>query len=244
MALGRELVRNLELDARGSTIERWMAHHLAEVIAQADAATGIEKTEADARAADLIQKLWAKRRSLPTSADPLGGYRESIAVLSRLMPDGNPWAAYAARHGLEGLLRNLFDAMARVVVGGILLTQTHASREVSAAETGALEQDERVLLELLAWWEKEVRPSHPAIVRVVIVPSGGSDNTAREEQDTVSTEAVPADDLANLSETEIRYRVRGAVTEDLERLRNDLDTLIQRWRKETEKEGDISRELE
>lgn len=221
-----------------------MAHHLAEVIAQADAATGIEKTEADARAADLIQRLWAKRRSLPTSADPLGGYRESVAVLSRLMPDSNPWAAYEGRHGQEGLLRKLFDAMARVVVGGILLTLTRAPREVSAAETGALEQDERVLLELLAWWEKEVRPSPPKIVRVVIAPSSGSDNAMPKEQDTVSTEAVPADDSADLSEAEIRHRVRGAVAEDLDHLRNDLDTLIQRWRKDTEKEDDVSKKTE
>lgn len=220
-----------------------MAHHLAELIAQADAATGIEKMEADARAADLIQRLWAKRRSLPTSADPLGGYREAIAVLSRLMPGGNPWAAYEGRHGQEDLLGSLFDVMARVVVGGILLTLTCAPREVSAAETGALEHDEHVLLELLAWWEKEVRPSPPKIVRVLIAPSGGSDNATPEEQDTVSTKAVPADDSADLSEAEIRHRVRDAVAEDLERLRNDLDTLIQRWRKDTQKEGDVPREM-
>jgi hypothetical protein len=239
LALGQELVQNLELDARGSTLERWMAHHLAEVMKVAETAVGAEKVEATNRAADLIQRVWSKRSSLPASADPLGGYRDAIAVLSRMMPDANPWAAYGGRHGQLGLLRDLFDTMAKVVVGGILLTLAHPPREVSDVELLALEKEERLLLEFLAWWEKVVRPPFPGIVRFVVEPDAETNNMEGEEQKTASREAAAAEVEASPSEAEVRHRSRGAVAEDLERLRGDLDTLIRRWREEAERESEV-----
>ncbi len=43
MDLGRALVCNLDLRDRGATLERWMAHYLAGLIAEAEAASGETK---------------------------------------------------------------------------------------------------------------------------------------------------------------------------------------------------------
>lgn len=170
MALGRELVRNLELDARGAILERWLAHHLAELMVEAERATGPAKAEAEARAADIILRLWARRRALPAAADPLGGYREAIAVLSRLMPDRNPWAIYGRQSGQEGVFHDLFDCMARVVVCSLLLTEARPPREVAPAEEAAMEREELALWEHLDWWEKAIRPALPAVVQRLVGP--------------------------------------------------------------------------
>ena len=50
LALGRTIVRQLELEDRGTVLERWLAHHLAEVIAEADQAVGVAKAASEAQA--------------------------------------------------------------------------------------------------------------------------------------------------------------------------------------------------
>jgi hypothetical protein len=181
LALGRELVHNLELDARGTMLEHWLAHHLAELMMEAERATGPAKAEAEARASDLILRLWAKRHELPAAADPLGSYREAIAVLSRLMPDRDPWAAYAHHGDPERVFHDLFDCMARVVVCGLLLTRARPPREVTPAEEAAMEQEELALREHLDWWEKAIRPAMPAVVQRLV---GQDENLAISATDS------------------------------------------------------------
>ncbi len=98
LALGQAIVRELELDDRGAVLERWLAHHLAELMSEADREVGPTKAAAEQQAVDLILRLWMHRRVLPEPVDPLGGYRDAIAVLGRLMPEADPWARYR-RHG-------------------------------------------------------------------------------------------------------------------------------------------------
>ncbi|WP_434380576.1 hypothetical protein [Melittangium boletus] len=189
MALGQELVRNLELDARGTIPERWLAHHLAELMVEAERATGPAKAEAEARATDLILRLWAKRRDLPAAADPLGGYREAIAVLSRLMPDRNPWAAYDHHGGPEQMFHDLFDCMARVVMCGLLLTEARPPREVAPAEEAAMEREELALREHLNWWAKAIGPSLPVVVQRLVGPD---DHLAVLATDSAEDGELPA----------------------------------------------------
>lgn len=252
MALGRELVRNLEFDARGATIERWLAHHLAELMVQAETATGPAKAEAEARAADLILRIWARRRDLPATADPLGGYREAIAVLSRMMPASNPWAAFTRHGGREQVLHDLFDCMARVVVGGLVLTLANTPRQMAPAEEAAMEQAEFTLREHLDWWGNAVRPDPPAIHRRSIQASDPIDgvteeagmppvaalddaedrgtDAGRNEDDAEEREGEEEKDGEQEDVSDLDRRARQAVTACLEHLQEDLAKLVERWK--------------
>lgn len=259
------MVRNLELDARGAMLERWLAHHLAELMVEAERATGPAKAEAEARAVDLILRLWAKRRDLPAAADPLGDYREAIAVLSRLMPDRNPWAAYARHSGPERVFHELFESMARIVVRGLLLTVSRPPRELAPAEEAVMEREERALREHLDWWKNAIRPALPFVVQRLIGPdnnlavlvtdsaeegetpaaaaprlTGGqppdqSDEDGVEEEVDEEEKFDGADngneaDDASGDLAEFRLRAREAVTAELERLQQELATLVEHWR--------------
>jgi hypothetical protein len=251
--LGRELVRNLGLSDRGATLERWMAHHLATLIAEAETSTGDAKTSAEARAADLILRLWEMRRDLPGTADPLGSCRDAVEVLSHLRSERNPWLFHRGHGGLEGLFANLFDSMARVVVGGILLTQAAKLREIAPAEQSALSSEEVALRHQLAWWEAVVGPDVPEnlapLIHIRFVAAAGSSGQdgelgASSDLDNVNLgpgnaagELPPTDDEAMdepLGEAEeIPPKTRRSeeeVTEALERLQAELARLVESWK--------------
>jgi hypothetical protein len=251
--LGREFVRNLDLGDRGATLERWMAHHLAALIAEAEAASGDAKAAAEARAADLILRLWDRRRDLHEAADPLGPCRDAVEVLSRLRAERNPWLAHRGHGGPEGLLADLFDNMARVVVGGILLTRAGELREVSAAEEAALSPEEVALREQLAWWEAAVTPDIPEnlgrLLRIrfaAAAAASGQDGGQEPSPDLsnvdpgqgdVAGESPPTGDKAQdefLNEPEEippkTRRPKEQVTEALERLQAELARLVETWK--------------
>ena len=116
MALGQVIVKQLELEDRGAVVDRWLAHHLAEVIAEADRATGTAKAASEAQAVDLILKLWIHRRALPEPVDPLGGCRKAIEVLGRLSPEADPWSRFRQPEGHDGLLHEMFRTLCRIVI--------------------------------------------------------------------------------------------------------------------------------
>ena len=121
-------------------LDRWIAHHLAEVIADASRAVGPAKASSEAQAVDLVLKLWAHRRALPEPVDPLGGYRTAVEVLGRLAPDANPWRRFRRPDTYDGLLREMFQLLSRVVLAGLLLTQVSRARPVNEEEFKALEE--------------------------------------------------------------------------------------------------------
>ena len=152
LALGQVIVRELELASRGTVLERWMAHHLAEVLDEADKSTGSEKADAEARAVKLILELWLHRRALPKPVDPLGGLRGAIEVLELLAPDANPWRHPRGRSRYDDLLRQTFHALAKIVVDGALLAGKADPHHPSAEQQAALSDEERHLLAMVAQW--------------------------------------------------------------------------------------------
>ncbi|MCW3477551.1 hypothetical protein [Limobrevibacterium gyesilva] len=230
-----------------------MAHHLAALITEAEAANGDAKAVAETRAADLILRLWERRRDLHEAGDPLGPCRDAVEVLSRLRAERNPWLAHRGRGGPEGLLANMFDNMARVVVGGILLTQAGKLREMAPAEEAALSPEEVALREQLAWWEAAVTPEIPdnlkALLRIRFVAAAGAsgqDGGQEASTDLGKAGSVPGDaaDKSPPTSDEAQYeflgepeevppktrRPREQVTEALERLQAEFARLVDAWK--------------
>lgn len=227
MALGQAIVGQLELSERGSVLDRWLAHHVAELMMQADKAVGQEKEEADARIVDIILKLWADRRILPAHTDPLGGYRQAIAILGALMPEANPWARYRGAGSEEALLRELFETMSRIVVGGILLTTSALGSTLPNSMVESLETEERRLKSDLDRW-----------MALLIMPPTASDDSAKLT--SVGATTLGAELSAPSSEMEDHHAeeddlrsdkdaIRSAILENLKQMHARLAELLDRW---------------
>ena len=234
LALGQVIVRQLELKDRGTVLERWLAHHLAEVIAEADRAVGPAKAASEAQAVDLVLKLWAHRRALPEPADPLGGYRKAVEVLGRLVPEANPWAYRRRPETYDALLHEIFELLSRIVRTGLLLTQVSRARPVTAEESKGLEEEEVYLQSVFEQWMPFFpRPQSRPDIKIEFVGTDTAEdaeiginkrserNGDSDDQDHVSDEqAAPTD-----------ARLHAAIASDLEGMQNNLADLLTRWRK-------------
>lgn len=231
MALGQAIVTELEHDRRGEVLQRWLAHHLAELMAAVDRETGAAKAEAEARAVDVILKLWTHRRALPEAVDPLGGVRDAVAVLGRLMPESNPWEHDRYHCPYEHLLKRTFQTLSRVVVGGIVLTQLTQPRAISEPESAALEDEEIAIRATLDKWVAVVAraPNVPQIDVSWNTETAGenSEDGGPQRSDLIEGEgeATPARQAAVGVED-----VRDAIIKNLEQAQSDLTELLERWK--------------
>ena len=85
--LGKRIVQELELDRSCDTLGRWMAHHLAELIAEAE-----QGPEGDANAAQqecraAIFELWEHILSVPTATRPFRDLEPIVETIRALDPD-------------------------------------------------------------------------------------------------------------------------------------------------------------
>ena len=234
LALGQVIVRQLELEDRGTVLERWLAHHLAEVIAEADQAVGPAKAASEAQAVDLVLKLWAHRRALPEPADPLGGYRQAVEVLGRLVPEANPWAYYHQPDTYDGLLREMFELLSRMVLAGLLLTQVSRARPVTAEEFKGLAEEEVYLQSVFEQWmpffpRQRSRPD-------IKIEYEGTETAEDAEVgiDEKSERVGGADDQDHASDEQAAptdVSLHATIASDLERTQADLADLLARWRK-------------
>ncbi len=225
LALGKVIVHELEIGERGELLQRWMAHHLAAVLGNAEQATGEDKTRLEAEAVDLILKLWALRRALPDTLDPLGAYQPALNVLKLLHPDANPFRRFNRGQGQSRLLVDMFEAMSRSVVAALELAGNSRIKELSEAEQAHLEQDEAALRGQLDEWRAVL--SRPAVPRILIVsPNGGATAGVADglpfQIDVVGStqEDDPEAGPADLHEVVVR---------NLRQFHADLGKLIDKW---------------
>lgn len=231
LALGQVIVRQLELQDRGTVLERWMAHHLAEVMVEASQAVGPAKEAAEARAVGLVVKLWVHRRALPEPVDPLGGYRKAVQVLSRLIPEANPWAYYRRSGTYEGLLGEMFELLGKIVLAGVLLTQVSRVRPVTEQEFMALEEEERYWHSTLEQWMPFIArsPSRPEIEFEFV----NTYTTEDAEPDRESERVGDSGDRERSSEEQVgsdEVSFHAMIVSNLERMQTDLADLLTRWR--------------
>lgn len=120
MELGKHLVEELGHADRGTTLSRWMAHHLASLMREAEVAKTERTRNASRKAAQkLILELWAQRASLPGSADPMARYQRAIATLDALSPNSLPWQRRSA-DTLQTNIAELHESVSKLIHGLIL----------------------------------------------------------------------------------------------------------------------------
>jgi hypothetical protein len=134
-----------------------MAHHLAELIDQAEnGVTPAERSKARKSATETILKVWEYRASLPRKAYPLAPYEELLKLLDRLRPGDNPFRYFGppAETKREQLAVDLFDGLARLIIALLLmkLPAGQDSTTVAAAAIEALSETEQQVLRALQQW--------------------------------------------------------------------------------------------
>ncbi|WP_144018562.1 hypothetical protein [Demequina sp. NBRC 110051] len=76
------------------TLGRWIAHYLAERLESLGELAGEELAVAEREVADLVLRLWAQRRDLPTARPVLAAVDRVDRALERLDHDREPWGFF------------------------------------------------------------------------------------------------------------------------------------------------------
>ena len=230
LALGRVIVTQLDLPSRGAVLEHWLAHHLAEILDEVDRAAGAAKAGAESRAVDLILKLWLHRRALPEPVDPLGGYRKAIEALGCLTPDANPWRRFGRSDDDAGLLREIFEALSKTVVFGLLLSHATEVRAVTSEEKTALSSEEIEIKRMLKKWLPIAASSpKPIIDFEFTTPPDGSPRTAGADEARHKAEHDPSPLEWHAKDDEAALRAR--IVEEIKSAQEALETLLSRWQR-------------
>ncbi len=87
VALGKKLVAELELGDSVDTLGRWMAHYLAELIQEAEVATGDDRIAKQSQLRDSILALWTHRFELPSGMRPFSEFEPILRALASLDPE-------------------------------------------------------------------------------------------------------------------------------------------------------------
>lgn len=87
LSLGRKLVAALKADD-DDLLSQWMAHHIAELIAECETVDPATSNAAKERCATAILELWAHRASLTGASKPFQDLVPIIETLRLLNPEG------------------------------------------------------------------------------------------------------------------------------------------------------------
>ncbi len=157
LGLGRHLVSELGIDNETDTLQRWMAHHLAELIDKTKSgSTAAERTKARKSATETILKIWKHRALLPGRAYPLAPYQEVLKILSVLRPSDDPYRFFGSQleKKRDQLAAKIFDGLSRLVIALLLMKIPPAgrSRRVGTVAIKALSKTEQHVLKSLQEW--------------------------------------------------------------------------------------------
>jgi len=157
LGLGRHLVHELDLEKGVDTLGRWMAHHLAELMDEAEnGATAAARLKARKDATETIIKIWEHRASLPGKAYPLTPYKDVLQILDWLRPTENPFPYFKqyTNSKRDQLSADLFDSLTRLVIALLLMKipSEERSMEVDPAAVEALSETEVYVLTAIQQW--------------------------------------------------------------------------------------------
>ena len=225
LELGRVIVRQLEIDTHGELLSRWMAHHLAELIQTAEHGNGIAKQIAEKQAVELILKLWANRRTLPTTADPMSGHQAAIKVLAAMLPTADPWSRFRRTNSNDDLLHEMFGVLVQLIMGGLLLTRPVEERTIEDTEWSALSDEEQFIIQQLGRWKEFLVTPAAGKCEIEDFYAGFMDSDTHGE--VLASEELEADTGADDPDPDAERRV---MLSNLETFQAKLATLIEQWR--------------
>jgi hypothetical protein len=87
LALGKRLVSELELSESVDTLARWMSHHIAELMHDAEQASATERALKMDACRNAIISLWEHRRALPNGQRPFEDLEPILRALESLDPN-------------------------------------------------------------------------------------------------------------------------------------------------------------
>jgi hypothetical protein len=87
ISLGKLLSEELEQGKHPDTLSRWMAHYIAQLIANTENSTGIKKKALEKECFNTILKLWEYKSSFPDGKKPFERFEEIFKTLEKLSPD-------------------------------------------------------------------------------------------------------------------------------------------------------------
>jgi hypothetical protein len=115
LELGQHLVNELGLEESTDTLERWMAHHVAELMVKAAQESDPDlRQKAQDRAVETILKIWERRKTLPGDADPLKRYERVVNLFVQLEEPPKPWGG-RNRTSTQAAYLELFLDLRRLV---------------------------------------------------------------------------------------------------------------------------------
>lgn len=157
LELGKYLVRELGYEDGVDTLGRWMSHHLAELINNAErATTAYDRERTQKSAIETILRIWNHRASLPGKVYPLESYKDTLKMLDLLKPDSNPFSPFWYHDGtkVDQLAANLFDGLTRIIIAILLVKIKPQKRfvEVDPVVFDALNEVEKHVLTSLQEW--------------------------------------------------------------------------------------------
>jgi len=129
LELGKKLIQELGLEQSTDTLARWMAHHVAELIARAEKATGADKSVAESECFTAILALWARRSQLPNGRRPFEELEPVLRAVEALDPENDKPRYYRTARPPQGesaetteqdewlKLADGLDYSARVLIG-------------------------------------------------------------------------------------------------------------------------------
>jgi hypothetical protein len=157
LELGKYLVRELGYEDSVDTLGRWMSHHLAELINNAENANTVHERELIEKSViETILRIWDHRASLPGTVHPLESYKDVLKMLDLLKPDSNPFSFLWHHDGIkiDQLAATIFDRLIRIIVATLLTKIEPEKRavEVNSTVFGALNEVEKHILKSLQEW--------------------------------------------------------------------------------------------
>lgn len=157
LGLGKHLVRELNLADGVDTLGRWMAHHLAELIHEAERGKTVAgRLKASQQATETILRIWDHRKSLPHDAYPIARYEDLLKVIDRLRIDNNPYKFYGHnfQNRTDQIASALFDNLARLIPTLLLMkiNSLSESKKVDPEIIETLDKEEQQLLAAFHEW--------------------------------------------------------------------------------------------